>query len=266
MLLLKLGGSVVTDKSSYATFKENSTRRLIGELKLGLEGLRDDRAILVHGAGSFGHILAREHSINRGNGGGGDHLNIVPRIRRDMRKLNFFIEELLIEKIFHPISISPETILRKEGEDIIKPIPQAIAGLLTFIREGFLPVLYGDIVADDDIGFSICSGDDVMNVLSHIDEIDRIIFVTAVDGIFSANIDGTRGGLIRESSSSSILGEISISTDDEIADVTGSMYGKAKRIADIASRTDVLVINGNIPGRLESAIRGESVTGTLIRS
>jgi len=263
MLLLKLGGSVITDKRTYATFSEDITRRLIGELKLGLDGLRDSRAILVHGAGSFGHILAQEHSIHKGNHGG-DNLNIVTRIRRDVRNLNLLVEELLLEKNITAVSMSPEAILHKEGEDIFKPIPQGIGGLMTFIGEGFLPVLFGDVVADNDIGYSICSGDDVMNVLSHLDEVERIIFVTDVDGIFRSNSNGTRGELIRETSPAGLLKDISTSNNEEVADVTGSMYGKAEKIADMATRAEVLVINGKVPGRLESAIRGEAVTGTLI--
>jgi isopentenyl phosphate kinase len=105
-----------------------------------------------------------------------------------------------------------------------------------------------------------------MKVLSYLDEVERIIFVTAVDGIIGKNSNGTRGENIRENSPSGLLRDIFISNDDEVADVTGSMYGKAERIAEMAAGKEVLLINGNVPGRLESAVKGEPVIGTLIRT
>ena len=105
-----------------------------------------------------------------------------------------------------------------------------------------------------------------MKVLSHIGKIDGIIFVTNVDGIFRADPDGGRGEMIRAVSPAKLLKDIYISTEDKVADVTGSMYGKAEKIADLALQAKVLVINGKMPGRLESAIKGEFVIGTLIQN
>ena len=56
MILIKFGGSVITDKSRYRTFNADVVRRLCKEIRDSGE-----RVIVVHGAGSFGHVLAKEH-------------------------------------------------------------------------------------------------------------------------------------------------------------------------------------------------------------
>ncbi len=61
MMLVKLGGSVITDKSMYMTFREDTMVRLAREIKNANEPV-----VLVHGAGSFGHVVASEHQLQHG--------------------------------------------------------------------------------------------------------------------------------------------------------------------------------------------------------
>ena len=55
MFIVKLGGSVITDKTKKTFFKQETMDRLAVEIKKA-----NKKLILVHGAGSFGHILAGE--------------------------------------------------------------------------------------------------------------------------------------------------------------------------------------------------------------
>src|SRR5438046_8711016 len=61
MLLVELGGSVVTDKDKLRTARRPAIRRLAAELAAVRQPL-----LVVHGAGSFGHILASRHRLNEG--------------------------------------------------------------------------------------------------------------------------------------------------------------------------------------------------------
>ena len=266
MLLVKLGGSVITDKSEYATFRNGNTRRLMDELRSGMDLIEDRRLVLVHGAGSFGHILAHEHNIDKGIDDARDHLVAIPTIKRDLRRLNSMVEELLIERGFHPVTMQPEVILHKRGEGRFIPVGEGISGLRSFLDNGFLPVLYGDVVSDDEKVFSICSGDDIINALSLLDGIDLIIFVTDVHGIYRTNDDGTLGEMISHCTPEEIMGIIGETGGEGVSDVTGGMWGKARAIADMARRADVWVINGNVPGRLKGVIEGKKIVGTIISS
>jgi isopentenyl phosphate kinase len=51
--IVKIGGSIITDKTKPLTFKKAVVKRLAREIKESNEEI-----ILVHGAGSFGHIFA----------------------------------------------------------------------------------------------------------------------------------------------------------------------------------------------------------------
>ena len=92
---IKLGGGLITDKGSMKKFDQKAVEKVVGALcsvsELGAS------IILVHGAGSFGHLLAKKWGIANG-------LNIneeeeqegaVREIRSDMRELN----ELVIGKM-----------------------------------------------------------------------------------------------------------------------------------------------------------------------
>jgi isopentenyl phosphate kinase len=48
-------------------------------------------------------------------------------------------------------------------------------------------------------------------------------------------------------------------------DVTGGMRGKLERMLAIASNCErCMIVNGNVAGRLESAIRGRDVVSTTV--
>ena len=58
MIIVKLGGSVITDKSRYRTFRREITKEIIDVISEFEEEL-----ILVHGGGSFGHIMAKRYGF-----------------------------------------------------------------------------------------------------------------------------------------------------------------------------------------------------------
>ena len=51
MFIVKFGGSIITDKSKKNCFKKEIVDRLASELEHA-----NKKIILIHGAGSFGHI------------------------------------------------------------------------------------------------------------------------------------------------------------------------------------------------------------------
>src|SRR2546426_9297157 len=65
MLLVKLGGSVITVKSKYRTLRGPDLSRLAREIAAGA----DHETVVVHGAGSYGHILAAKHRLADGDKG-----------------------------------------------------------------------------------------------------------------------------------------------------------------------------------------------------
>jgi len=65
LILIKLGGSLITDKTKPFTPKEAVIRRLGREIKETLRSF-PGRIIIGHGSGSFGHIVAAKYKTQNG--------------------------------------------------------------------------------------------------------------------------------------------------------------------------------------------------------
>ena len=59
MIIIKLGGSIITDKTDYRKFNKDVVARLCKEIKES-----GQKVIIVHGAGSFGHIISKRFKLN----------------------------------------------------------------------------------------------------------------------------------------------------------------------------------------------------------
>ena len=252
MHLVKLGGSVITDKSKEKTLREDVLRRLAQEIANS-----GKKVIVIHGAGSFGHILAKEGKLNEGFQGEWQ-FDYFSKVQRDMRELNLHVLDALLDAGMNPVSLPPSMMaIYRNG--VMDRFSTEVFELYTMI--GMTPVSFGDVVLDKERAFAICSGDHIMSALSSINGVESAIFVTDVDGVYDRPPDENGAKLMNE-----------IFPDSEIAsrmlneDVTGGIKEKIRHGFLMAEKgVKVMIINGLVPGRLEKALKGEEVTGTLIR-
>jgi isopentenyl phosphate kinase len=63
--IVKLGGSLITDKERPSTVRHQVVTRLAREIAAARRG-RDQPLIVSHGSGSFGHAAAAKHELHRG--------------------------------------------------------------------------------------------------------------------------------------------------------------------------------------------------------
>ncbi len=255
--LVKLGGSVVTDKSRLKTFAGRNTGGLADELSSYLAGGTDRRVIVVHGGGSFGHIIAKKFSIRDGFR---DTAQIAgfAQVRMDMRELNARIIESLRRRSLNAISFPPESLFRIEDGTICS----SDAGqALEAAKIGLIPVSFGDAVMDARRTFTILSGDSIMMELSRVAIPSVSVFCTDVDGIFTEDPKAGAGSLLRSISASSEVNAGSSSHHD----VTGGMKGKLDVLFEVAKNSGrTFVVNGNKRGRLSDALNGRKGAGTEV--
>ena len=57
MIVVKIGGSLITDKSRYRTFRRSAAEKIVSAIS------RENPAVVVHGGGSFGHIASRKYNL-----------------------------------------------------------------------------------------------------------------------------------------------------------------------------------------------------------
>lgn len=254
MQLVKLGGSVLTDKTRVATLRPAHLNRLARELaSSGAE------VTVVHGAGSFGHIKARKSRLHQGYLDDGQ-LSAVSEVQRDVRTLNLAVVDALRRAGLRPISLPPGAIARLD-DGALGQIDLDV--FRRYADLGFTPVAFGDVVLDSRRWFGICSGDLLMVALAQAFHPDAAIFVADVDGVYTADPKRVKSAKLLREVGPANIGRVDTSGDTE--DVTGGLAGKLQRMTDLARYVPrCLLVNGLKKGRLLAALRGERVVGTRV--
>ena len=255
LILIKFGGSLITNKSKTCSPKYkiiDGLCKAIGDILL-----QGKKIILIHGAGSFGHMKAKKWNISEGIDDPNKEFQYaaIKEIRSDMEKLNKIIISNLAQYSIDSVVYSPH----KNGKGL---------GINYFLNKNFFELVkknnvvvsYGDVVdCDNDQKFGILSGDDLCELISNKLKPSHVIF--AIDGalglIDDPNLPGG-GNLIKEYT----IGT-KIVTNEVSNDVTGGMNLKlmrAKNCFKMGSR--VSIINGNNPQMIINAINGKEFIGT----
>jgi len=255
MKLVKLGGSVITDKSKLRRFRNASCARLAKELRVVDDGLG-----IVHGAGSFGHIEAKRHSLHQGLKDD-SQLRYVAKVQRDVRELNLKVLECLIDKGIRAVSVPPAAAAVFTDGQVHSFDPEPFKSVL---KLGLTPVTFGDVVPDESMGFSICSGDLMMEALARAFKPSLVVFCADVDGVFEADPKRNKRARLMPVIDANSLRSLR-RTQSKSVDVTGSIYSKLERMLAIAKDCEkCMIVNGNVPGRLEKALLGKDVMSTVV--
>ncbi|MEF8879741.1 MAG: isopentenyl phosphate kinase [Candidatus Thermoplasmatota archaeon] len=256
MYLIKIGGSVITDKSEEESFKKQTMDDLSEILKKTRE-----KTIVVHGAGSYGHIPADKHRLHEGYREE-SQLEGFSETLHSVQKLNSLVLESLNEKEIKSVSLPPHnSIVFKEGSlDFFE-----YSFFEKYVQHGFTPVTFGDVVFDKDQVFSICSGDILMEQLSYFFRPEKTVFVIDEDGLYTSNPKKDKNAEFIDCISVDELMNLSASLDNH-ADVTGGMKGKIETIKNIAIHgIDVVLVNGNKPDRVYEALIGKKTVCTVVK-
>jgi len=255
MLVIKIGGSVITDKSKKSYFKQKVMKRLAFELKNS-----NKEIVLVHGAGSFGHVLAKQYNLNDGFKNS-SQLKGFSVTHAMVQQLNSLVLKELHEVGVLAVSIPPHAFLKLNNH---KPISSDFNIFKEYLKLGFTPVTFGDVVLDETLSFSICSGDLLLQMLADWLKPDKIIFVIDEDGLYTSNpkID-KNAEFIRKANIDEL--ENLTTKPDAHDDVTKGMQGKIETIKNIANLgIDTILLNGNVDNRLYDILTGQETKHTLI--
>lgn len=240
LIIIKLGGSVITYKNSPVP----KVRLLvIRQLAKQIHQLHKTgyQFILIHGAGSFGHPLAKKYNLTNGFQDENSYLGFWETIV-SMKTLNTIITKILQGIGIHTLSLPPHVFITQTNGKLDNFDVSIIQNLLD---KNIMPVLYGDPVIDKTLGCSILSGDVIIPYLARKFKTSRIIFLSDVDGIFDddprKNPKAKLIPKITNQNFEKVLNGIK-STDRD--DVTGEMRGKIISIKDHLQKTEVIIANG----------------------
>lgn len=250
MILVKAGGSAVTDKKKEFTPRMDVIEKVADQLSRS-----GKQIILIHGGGSFGHPLAKKFGLQHGFTEK-SQIEGVSRTRYSMTELNQLIVSTFIKKGIHAVSVQTSACFVCEDARIslsfLEPVER-------FLKLGCVPVLYGDVVTDTKMGFCILSGDQIVSYLARKFNPERVIFGLEVDGLYTKDPQYRDAELIREVTFS----DLKSVGGGETGDVTKGMKGKLSEIENMRG-VEVDLINLTKEGTLLKALKGD-ITGTRIR-
>lgn len=260
LVIIKLGGSVITDKASHKPiFRKKEVKRLVGEIVAAMKKKNFD-LILVHGAGSFGHPVAKRYNIHKGYLGkeSSRGFALTKKALSDLNQL--FWQECLSGGLVSCV-VEPSAVIESANGKIQKFDTAFIENL---VRKAIVPILFGDAVFDSKMGFSICSGDAIVSYLARKFKASKVIFVSDVEGVYDKSPKLFKDAkLIPEVNEENFEGVLKSMVVHNKNDVSGEMRGKIIAAKNDLGGFKVRIINGLSPRTLEAVLGGNRV-GTSI--
>jgi isopentenyl phosphate kinase len=216
-IILKLGGSVITDKAGDCAIRKDRIAACAAEIarRPAL------RLVLVHGAGSCGHPQARRHRLDEGIPPG--DIAGIAETHAAVARLNAAVVEALRAAGREAVGIHPLCHCIADGGRLRDPDWRPVELLLGL---GVTPVLHGDVVTDTARGASIVSGDQLVASLARALPPDRVGLATDVPGVL-----GRDGAVVERASRGTAAG---LAGGSGNPDVTGGMAGKLSELLGLA--------------------------------
>jgi isopentenyl phosphate kinase len=249
LIFLKLGGSLLTDKTRPQALRGDVLSRLATEIAGALADRPDLRLLIGHGSGSFGHMAARRYNTRAGVASAEGWRGYAETARAAAR-LNRLVVDALWDAGAPALAIQPSASAQcRDGElQELAERPVRVA-----LAQGLAPVLYGDVALDIVRGGTIISTEEIFAWLAARLNPQRIVLVGEVEGVLSADpASGIAGELIPEITPDTLPQLAQVLGGSRGVDVTGGMVAKVAAMLALVQTTPglagVQIISGLIPG------------------
>ena len=245
MILIKLGGSIITNKEKPLSPRRKTIDILTKSLKKISEPI-----IIVHGGGSYGHYWSVKYDMHTKEKK--YDIRGVAIIKNSMIELNKIILDSLLKNKLSPYCLPPTDFMSGN-----KPVSKKVKEIEKIAKSGMIPVTYGDALWFGQNKTFILSGDKIMTHIAKILKPRLTIFALNEDGVYS---DLRSKKLIYE-----LKGERPSISENKM-DVTGGMTRKIEEASKIAKMgMNVFFVNGNKPERIVKAVKNSKFEGTVFR-
>ncbi len=263
LVFVKLGGSLITDKSEPFSLRTQIIQRLAREIHKARQS-KDIKLIIGHGGGSFPHVPAKKYETHKGLINENSYEGLA-KVQDAAARLNRIVVSSLINAGEWAFSIQPSSATVTKNGRIAEWYTKPIELLLNY---DMIPVPYGDVGLDTFRGCSIISTEEIFNFLARKFKPERILLCGKVDGVFTADpsID-PKAELIPEITTKNYA-EIKkwLTTSDGI-DITGGMLHKVERMLELTKLgIKSEIINGFKQDCLRRSLLGEIGLGTVIKT
>jgi len=259
VIFIKLGGSLITDKTRAYTVRREVVARLAGEVRRALDAAPGLRLLIGHGSGSFGHWAAKPYGTRQGVRTP-DQWRGYAEVAAAAARLNRIVTDAFREAGIPVLSVQPSASARCHDRSLeyldTHPIHAALS-------RGLTPLVYGDVALDDARGGTIISTEDIFVYLADELRPTRILLLGEVAGVL-----GPDGAVIPRITPADLPTLREALSGSAGVDVTGGMADKVTRMVELVQRcpeTCVHILSGIETGLLTRVLLDDSLhVGTRV--
>jgi len=273
LVFLKLGGSLITDKTKPYTVRLDKLADLASQIRNALQTRPELLLVLGHGSGSFGHTAAKEYGTRDGpplvpplfsekmGGDRGGYWHGFAEVWFQATTLNRYVVQALHEAGLPAMTFSP---VASVWSDDGKVAGWDVSQIEYALERGIIPVVHGDVIFDRSKGGTILSTEELFEYLARELRPGQILLAGLEEAVW-ADFPARRHRVEKLTRAS--FDEIRQNTRGATgADVTGGMESKVRQMLELAESVPgltVQIFSGENPENLGKALLGEHL-GTLV--
>ncbi len=259
LTFLKLGGSLITDKTQESSFRAERMRLLSEAIRKAMNEASDLQLLIGHGSGSFGHFAARKHDTVAGVRTDVQWHGFA-EVGRVASQLNRLVTDSLAAAGIPAWTVQPSASAECVNGDLryldARPIQIAL-------DRGLVPVVHGDVALDTVRGGTIISTESIFNYLTPVLRPRRILLLGEVAGVLD-----TRGEVIQRITPANLAQIEAVLGGSHGVDVTGGMATKVRdmlHLAEMLPGLTIHILSGLGPDTVYEALLEPARTfGTVI--
>jgi isopentenyl phosphate kinase len=256
--IIKLGGSLITDKNVERSYKVSIVERLGQEIYEAYQQTPDLRLVMGHGSGSFGHFSAKRHNTINGVSSNDQWIGFA-EVASVASELNHLVTHTLRQANLPILRIQPSASAIANNGVITQ---MSLTQVNQALDHRLIPLLYGDVALDIARGGTIISTETILAYLCQNMPVKQVFLLGEVAGVLDSH-----GKVIPHITPDNIEQYQSALQGSSGTDVTGGMLSKVGdmlKIAQSQPNLTIHIIDGRQSGILFEALTGNLSSGTRI--
>jgi isopentenyl phosphate kinase len=248
LIFLKIGGSLITDKTAEEQLRPGVLARLAEEIATARAVRPELRLLVGHGSGSFGHVAAARYGTRDGVRGPAGWAGFA-EVSATAARLNRFVGDALLAAGVPALSLQPSASAICEDGALVE---MATAPHEAALDAGLVPLVYGDVAIDRVRGGTIVSTEQVLTFLARHFHPGWLVLAGDTEGVLD-----TQGDVIPRIHTGNVDGLAPALGGSRGTDVTGGMAAKVRAMLELAAAlpgTRIRIISGLVAGRLHSTL------------
>lgn len=250
--IIKLGGSLITEKTKPLTPRPLVLQRLAREIAAAQAARPQTRWVISHGSGSYGHVVGRAYNTRQGvyDARGWQGFVQTGYIAGQLHRL---VLAALLRAGIPAFGLPPSALVMCSNGEITSVHKQP---LFNALDAGLTPVLFGDVAFDRQRGGTIVSTEQVLAAIAPALRPQHISLVGKVDGVYEADpLHHPQLQPLPHLSTAQLPALRQSLGGSHGVDVTGGMASKIALMADLLSQLPdcrIHVLSGERPGHLQN--------------